>query len=633
MSAAFAARVRSALAETRARIRSFSGARGGGSETLLAYDRLFEPLNGLEGRARLYSQVHPDPALRATCEEFERELALLRTDLSLDRAVFERLAGVVRGDLASPEEQRLHAHVLRDFRRSGVDREESVRARIRLLNQEIVELEQTFGRNILLGGRDHVVRGGHAGLRGLPADFLASHPEREDGTVLLSTDPSDRIPVLTWAEDAALRRDYFLCCMNRAAPENLAVLARLLEKRHELSRALGYAHWADYVTEDKMTKDARTARAFVERVHGLVRRRAETDRTELLAEKRRDFPDARQIFEWERGYWAEKAKLRLHDFDSRSVRAYFPVESVKRGVLATSERLFALGFHRADVEVWHPSVEAYDVVDGGTTLARLYLDLHPRAGKYKHAAMFPIADGVAGGALPEAALVTNFTAPAEGRPALLVHDQVRTFFHEFGHLLHHVFGGSGAFQSFSGIANEHDFVEVPSQLFEEWAWSPEVLATFARHCETDRTIPAELVQRMRAAEEYGKGLLVAHQAFLAALSLHYHERDPAGLDPEVEYVELKRAWVPLPHEEGNRFPASFGHLRGYSAMYYTYLWSLVIAKDLFGRFEGCVLDRETARRYRQAVLAPGGSKDGAELVRDFLGRDFRFDAFERWLAS
>jgi thimet oligopeptidase len=274
----------------------------------------------------------------------------------------------------------------------------------------------------------------------------------------------------------------------------------------------------------------------------------------------------------------------------------------------------------------------FDVVDKGEVVARFYLDMHARDNKFKHAAMFHVAEGVAGETLPEACLACNFPEPRGDDPGLMLHDQVTTFFHEFGHLLHHLFGGAQRFARFSGIATEQDFVEVPSQMYEEWAWSHDVLKTFALHYRTGEPISADMVARMRAAEEYGKGLHVLQQMYYARLSLACYERDPRSLDVTREAMRLKAEMLPTPHAEGSYMHASFGHLHGYSAMYYTYMWSLVIAKDLFTRFEDDLMNTGTANEYRATILGPGGSKDAAELVRDFLGREYGFEAFESWLA-
>jgi thimet oligopeptidase len=311
------------------------------------------------------------------------------------------------------------------------------------------------------------------------------------------------------------------------------------------------------------------------------------------------------------------------------VRPYFELYRVLDGVLDTTARMFGIEYRRApDVPVWHADVLAYDVVEKGRAIGRFFLDLHPRDGKYKHAAQFTVASGVGGGVLPEGALVCNF--PRKG--ALLEHSEVVTFFHEFGHLLHHIFGGHTRWAGISGVRTEWDFVEAPSQMLEEWCWDASVLQRFARHVETGAPIPAELVQRMRAADEFGKGLRVRQQMFYAATSLRFHDRDPAGLDTTALANELQEKYTPFRAVPETYFQESFGHLEGYSAIYYTYMWSLVIAKDLFGVFrrEGLV-NPEPAARYRKAILEAGGGRPAAELVKSFLGREASFDAYAEWL--
>jgi thimet oligopeptidase len=258
--------------------------------------------------------------------------------------------------------------------------------------------------------------------------------------------------------------------------------------------------------------------------------------------------------------------------------------------------------------------------------------MHPRPDKYNHAAQFDVRTGVAGRQIPEAALVCNFAGGDDGDPGLLEHGDVTTLFHEFGHLLHALFGGRHRWLGVGGIRTEHDFVEVPSQLLEEWAWDAQVLASFAHHHATGQPIPAGLVQQMRRAREFGKGLAVRRQMVYAELSLSCYDRDPARVDTDALARAMVAKHQPYPFVEGTHFQCAFGHLDGYSAAYYTYMWSLVIAKDMFGQFDRAdLLAPGVARRYRDAVLAPGGSKPAARLVEDFLGRPFRFDAWQRWL--
>src|SRR5204862_6111662 len=277
-------------------------------------------------------------------------------------------------------------------------------------------------------------------------------------------------------------------------------------------------------------------------------------------------------------YLKERVRAEQLDFDSQSVRPYFDLERVQRGIFEITAQLFGIEYRRAEVPVWHEDVTAWEIVEEGRVIGRFFLDLFPRDGKYKHAAQFTLTSGVAGGVLPEGALVCNFPRA----PALLEHSEVVTWFHEFGHLLHHIFGGQTRWAGVSGVRTEWDFVEAPSQMLEEWCWDASVLQKFARHHETGEPIPAALVQRMRAADEFGKGLRVRQQMFYAATSLRFHDRDPAGLDTTALAGELQERYTPFRHVPGTYFQESFGHLEGYSAIYYTYMWSLVIAKDLFG---------------------------------------------------
>jgi thimet oligopeptidase len=260
--------------------------------------------------------------------------------------------------------------------------------------------------------------------------------------------------------------------------------------------------------------------------------------------------------------------------------------------------------------------------------------MHPRDNKYNHAAQFDIRTGIAGRQIPEAALVCNLAGGEPGDPGLCDYNDVNTFFHEFGHLLHTMFAGRQKWAGISGIRTEQDFVEAPSQMLEEWMRSPEVLATFAKHYQTNEPIPAALVRQMNRANDFGKGLQVRRQMVYAGLSLGYYDRDPSKVGNDELMKQLVTEYQPFPFPEGTHFECAFGHLDGYSAVYYTYMWSLVIAKDMFAQFDSDhLLAPGVAKRYREAVLAPGGSKPAAVLVQDFLGRPFNEAAWKKWLDS
>jgi thimet oligopeptidase len=260
----------------------------------------------------------------------------------------------------------------------------------------------------------------------------------------------------------------------------------------------------------------------------------------------------------------------------------------------------------------------------GEQLGRIYLDLHPRENKYNHAAQFTLTDGIAGRQLPEGILVCNFPK------GLMEHDDVVTLFHEFGHLVHHILAGRVDWSRFSGVATEWDFVEAPSQLLEEWAWDAGVLQTFARNAEGE-PIPADLVAAMKRADDFGKGYHARTQMFYAAMSYWFHTDRPSDLTAAT--ISLQDKYSMFSYVPGTHMSAGFGHLEGYSSGYYTYMWSLVIAKDLFSAFDPeDLFAPEVAHRYRDLVLAPGGTRDAADLVEDFLGRPYTFDAYAAWLA-
>jgi thimet oligopeptidase len=593
-------------------------------ETLRAWDETTAAVSDASARASLLRSVHPDAAMREAGERCEQEAEALSTELALDPEVYAPLSRV---DAAAEDEAtRWYLfRLLRDFRRAGVDKDPATRARIRGLNEELVRIGQEFQRNI----RDDVrsIEVAPEDLAGLPPDYVRAH-----ASGVITTDYPDYIPFMTYSRSSAGRERLWKVYRQRAHPKNLEVLDRMLARRHELARLLGYESWAAYVTEDKMIGSARAAADFIERIAAAAEARSRKDYETLLARKRRDHPGAETVDPWDSEALKERVRAEQLGFDSQSVRPYFELGRVVDGILETTARMFGVEYRRlTDAPVWHSDVSAWEAIEQGRLVGRFFLDLFPREGKYKHAAQFTLASGVRGEALPEAALVCNFPRPGND-PALLDHSEVVTFFHEFGHLLHHLFGGHTRWAGLSGVRTEWDFVEAPSQMLEEWCWDASVLQRFARHLETGEPIPSALVERMRAADEFGKGLRVRQQMFYAATSLRLHDRDPAGLDTTALSAQMQERYTPFRHVEGTYFQESFGHLEGYSAIYYTYMWSLVIAKDLFEVFrrEG-LLNPAAASRYRRAILEPGGGAPAAKLVEQFLGREASFDAFAGWL--
>ncbi|HSD87282.1 MAG TPA: M3 family metallopeptidase [Kofleriaceae bacterium] len=603
--------------------------------TLAPYNELLTAASATNALAGLMSEVHPDEQIRDAARECEQEVSRFYSDLALDREMYDALAAVdISG--ADADTKRFVEHTLRDYRRAGVDKPVEVRDRLKQIDEELTRLGQIFSKNISEDVRA-IEATDPARLAGLPQDFIASHPPDAAGVIRITTDYPDYNPFMTYAMDDELRRDLYIKFRSRGDQQNEAVLQDILKLRKEKATLLGFKDWADYITADKMIQSGARASEFIEKVWKLAAPRAEQDYTELLRQLRTVDPKATEVSDWQKVWLENAVKRERYEVDASEVRQYFPYDRVLEGLLGITSEIFDISYvavPEPQANAWHASVLTYDVMRGADKVGRIYLDMHPREGKYKHAAQFPLKDGVRGMQLPEGVLVCNFPDPKAGGDALMEHDDVVTMFHEFGHLMHHVLGGHQRWITQSGVATEWDFVEAPSQMFEEWAWSYDTLKRFARHVTTGEVIPPALVEKMRRADKFGLGTATVQQIFYASISLSFHRADPGKLDQLSEVQRLQKQYTPFKYVPGTRFHASFGHLVGYSAMYYTYQWSLVIAKDLLTPFEQKgLMAKDVTLAYRDKVLAPGGSRDAAELVRNFLGRDYDFAAYERYLVS
>jgi thimet oligopeptidase len=617
------ARCADGLAAARDAVRRLkAGEASTAEEALRIWDDGMVGMGNAAAVGSLFSEVHPDEDVRTRGEAAVQEVHRLGTELQLDRELYDVFAALDAAQL-DPQAARLLDKTLTDFRRAGVDRDDETRARIKEINEQLTVVGQEYSKNIRDGKR--TIRVAPERLDGLPQDWLDAHPVGEDGLVAVTTDYPDALPVRMFCKDRDVRRQMVDAFLNVGWPENEPLLRELFELREELARLVGFDTWADYDAGVKMIGKGAAIPEFIDRISEVALASAERDREVLLARLRVDYPEATTIDAVDLAYYEELVRKEQYDVDAQVVRTYFDFERVRAGLLDVTSRLFDLTYTPADdAVVWHPDVTAYDVSLAGEVLGRIYLDLHPRPAKYNHAAQFTITNGVAGRQLPEGVLVCNFSQ------GLMEHDDVVTFFHEFGHLVHHVLGGRAQWSRFSGVATEWDFVEAPSQLLEEWAWDAGVLQTFARNADGE-PIPAELVAAMRHADDFGKGYAARTQMFYAAMSYWFHTDRPDDLTAAT--VDLQGRYSMFPYVEDTHMFAGFGHLDSYSSAYYTYMWSLVIAKDLFSAFDADdLLAPEVAHRYRDLVLAPGGARDAADLVEDFLGRPYTFDAYGEWLA-
>ncbi|WGL18431.1 Zn-dependent oligopeptidase [Microbulbifer bruguierae] len=587
------------------------------------FSRLEMQISDEYGRSSTLSSLHPDADLRATAEECVSGFNRIATDAQMSRPLYERLEALGKKTLAADSRHYVNK-TLQALRLNGVDKNEETRARLKQLSEEIVQTGQEFGRNIREDVRS--VQAEPEQLAGLPEDFIDSHPADDNGLVNITTRYPDLMPVLQYADNDQLRLELMQAFRSRAYPQNKAVLAKLLGLRHEQAQLLGFDKFVDLNTVDKMAGSGEVVEQFIHRLDGEIRAGVSADYLRLLSQLQQQNPDAQSVKSWQVSYLKEKVRQQDYQVDAREMRQYFAYGRVRDGILGLVSDLFEVEFKPWQTDVWHPSVEAYEMWSGEQLVGRFFLDMHPREGKFQHAAAFPIQTGIRDQQPPVLALGCNF--PGEGDPqALMEFSQVETFLHEFGHLIHGMFAGHQRWAGISGIKTEWDFVEAPSQMLEEWVWDPETLRTFAINSEGE-PLPDTLFERMYAARDFGLSTDTARQLGFAALSYALYQSDPAEFDLDTRTAEVERKYAVFEPVPDAHMYASFGHLDGYASNYYTYQWSLAIASDMFSRFEQEGLrNKKVAAEYRDLVLAAGGSKPAAELVRDFLGRDYTIDAY------
>ena len=612
--------------------------------TLVPYDRASWHLRMAGSQSGVMFMVHPVAGVRDAAQELSQVIGAEGVALSLNREVYQALAAV---DVSAADEATKYymERVLLGYRLSGVDKDEATRERVRSLADKMTELSMSFSRTVQDDVRKVFVEDANE-LEGLPADYLARHGVKEESgklvaeeAVVLTTDPPEMSPVMSYAVSARLRRRMYLAYSGRGYPANTSVLLELLAGREEMAGLLGFRSWADLATVDQMMGSAAEMRKFLDSVEEAARETAKKEFDELEKFVRERDPGALPLTLSDARFWEEQFRRARYDFDSQSVRPYFPYEQVEAGILATAGKLFGVKFVRAvDAVVWDEAVKAFDVVDAlvadGEKVGRIYLDMHPREGKSKWFSECSLVGGVLGEQLPEASLVCNFPRPEGEDAGLMQYSDVVTYFHEFGHLMHEVLGGRQRWAGQSGIATEGDFVEVPSQMLEEFFEDADLVRTFAKHYETGEPIPYDVFGRMVKASAHGRALSTLTQVMYATYSLETHDKKAADLNLDTLLREGYGRFSKYEFVDGNRMYAAFTHLVGYTSNYYTYLYDKVMALEFFAEFDGeNLIEGPVAMRYRRAVLEPGGSKPARELVKEFLGREVSMSALREWIGQ
>ena len=586
-----------------------------------AYDAMMIDLQRIQ-HIWYMKAVHPDPQVQTAAEQCITHYTDFIATISLSPDFYQRVAAI---DLthASESERFMVSRKLTLFRQAGVDRDQATRDKVRTLIAEITVLGSTFEKRIRLDKR--YVEATPSRLAGLPQDFLDAHPANAKGVITLSTDYPDYLPILKYGSDDNLRYQLFKAAKNVAKPANTDTLKALITRRHELAVLLGYETYAALAMDGLMAGEPQTVQRFLAQLGAAVQKPASRDMATLLARLREVDEPAQQVQAWQVDWLENLIQQEQFALDAKEIRNYFHFERVQAGIFQLTERLFGVQIIPWRTATWHPDVTAWEIREQGKAIGRFYLDMHPRENKYGHAAHWTLRVGLKDGQIPLSGMATNLSR------GLMEHQQVESFLHEFGHLLHNMFSGTQQWLDISGMTMERDFVEAPSQMLEQWVWNYDTLREFAID-ENGRTISKALVNKMNAARHFGEAANTAAQIFYANLALNYHNRDPDSFELLPLLKELQEQYSPYPYVQDTHFYNNFRHLNGYSSNYYTYQWSQAISMDLFSRFARNGLhDTATARAYRQQVLAPAGSKPAAELVENFLGRPFSPTTYTQYL--
>ena len=587
--------------------------------------------------------------LRDSYNKVRPEVSAFYASIPLRPALWQRLKAFAATPAAASltgARARFVKKTIEQFRREGADLGAADKARLEAISRELAELTNRFGQNVVAStAAFELIVEDEKRLSGLPE--AAKQRAREDAEAHGQTgyrftlQAPSMIPLLTYVDDAELRKQVYLASECRATTgdaQNPPLIVGIIELRREQAALLGFENFADLVLADRMAKTGDVARKFVDDLTLKCRAAFERERRELLAFRRgKEGPSAPELERWDVGYYAEKQRQALYDFDSEELRPYFSLDRSVDGLFETAKRLYGVTIRENDVlGRWHPDVRAYDMFDeSGALCASFYADFFPRESKRDGAWMNALISGTTspGASSVHLGLIcANITPPSAGGPALLSHGEVETLFHEFGHLLHHCLSKVEV-RHLVGTNVAWDFVELPSQIMENWCWEKEALSTFAAHHETGAPIPDELFEKMQRARTYREATATTRQLGFATVDLALHVDYDAKRDGDVLTYARQTAqpFTPAPLSENHAMIASFNHLFssavGYAAGYYSYKWAEVLDADAFTRFkrEG-VYSRRVGEAFRRSVLERGDSADPMDLYRDFMGREPSLDA-------
>lgn len=619
--------------------------------TFGAFDTMSEGLERAMSVSGHLEAVATTPEIREAYSAVQPEVSEFSSSVYLSAPLYRALrsyAETSEGKALTGAKRRFVDTTLADFRRAGAELDEAGKKRLAAIDVELTTIALKFSQNVLdaTNGFEIVVdENDRARLAGLPPSAVDAARESasakgKKGWRFTLQAPS-YIAVLTYAEDGALRERMYRAFNSRATQgqhDNRPILARMLELRSEKAKLLGFETFADLAVDDRMAKTGGNARSFVRDLEKKTRPFFERENAELAAFRRElEGPNAPPLAPWDVTYYAEKLRRARFDFDEEALRPYFSLERVLDGLFAIASRLYGVRIEPWNgAPTWHETVRAFRMMDGATEIGGFYVDVFPRESKRDGAWMQGLISGVGQSGRHLGLFAGNVTPPVQGKPALLTHREVETMFHEFGHLMHHMLSKT-ELRSQAGTNVAWDFVELPSQIMENWTWDRAALDLFAHHYESGATIPEDLFAKMQKARTFRAANMQMRQLGFAEVDLALHmDFDPKKDGDVVEYarkIAARFSAVALPDDYA--MIASFGHLFsspvGYAGGYYSYKWAEVLDADAFSKFskEG-ILSAEVGGLFRERILSRGNSRDPKELFVHFMGREPNPEAlFER----
>jgi len=603
--------------------------------TMRASDNLYNELMKVNESISLLAYVHPNDDIRNECLKSTSEFGKFFNEIALNEELYKAVRNYSKSDEALKlvgAEKKYLKETVEEFERNGFSLPKEKRDQLKMIQDKLSDLGIQFDSNI--STYEDFLIATEEEIDGLPDDYKNAH-RQDNGTYKIGLEYPSYVPFMKYSKSEKARKELTFKYKNTAADKNVDIIKQIFIEREKVAKLLGYKTYAEYKTENRMAKNPKNIWDFENKLKEKVRIKAERDYEELLEVKRKYTGDknVKSIESWEAAFYNNLLLEEKYELDNQKLKEYFEVGQVIDGLFQIAQHLYGVKFEeKNDPSVWCNDVKFYEVKENNKLIARFYLDLYPRKNKYNHAAMFGMIPGKKLGEvyqIPTASLVCNFPKANGDTPALMLHNDVETFFHEFGHLMHDLLTKAElATQAGTNVAR--DFVEMPSQIFENWAWNYEALTMFAKHYKSEEILPKELHEKMLAAKNVGSGLHVLQQIFYGILDMTFHDKyNPNGSKSTTELVkELQNEITLYKFQEGTHFEAGFGHLNGYAAGYYSYLWALVFADDMFSVFEKeGVMNQKTGLKLRKVVLERGSTKDEMEIVKEFLGREPNDEAF------